>query len=606
MKVIITSDTHKEAERIKAVTEFAKSQGIDTIVDCGDLHGAVSSYEGVKLHATYWRDASGAMDEWEFNRAVAAIGGVVHPHGSTFVLEDTAIYIQHNLADYEAEIPAERLAHAKERLDALVEREGRQMEQLVLFGHTHNFHFHTEDGVTALNPGSLGLGDPGGFIVLDTETREIEYRTIDDTILTIGPGQEFTQIREVHAIEGAPLMHIARLPSGREIVVTDGERSAEYEHIFLMTRAYHCENPDQSTEVLKIGRDGRQAWTTLDLKETRAFQAVEYPPKLAEGVPYFVATDDDETQILARGWADGHEELARYKEIDKHSLKLAGGTFAVIATDEDGKQLVNTGGLESRRYDRVRSLMLEDGKPVFIACEGDEEFVVIGEQEMQRYRKPEKYRSAIANVRMIMGKPVYSVLQDGKQTVHHGDQVVAGPFPAADRWSAPVKSVAEADGLVACLVEKDGKNTVVVDGQEMQIQGTFADFIRDYRQGQSIAREEPRQDQSPIFVYVTSLDRADCRAIKQSLNALFDPEIVVVGDDLKAALGSRQYSLVIDTSTLGREGARSGVVAHDMKYIRIDQPPKVVCVTDTCRVLADIAKAMLDHYTGGSAVPARD
>jgi len=47
MKVILTSDTHKERSKIEAVKQFALDNEIETIVDCGDLHGAIDAYQGI-------------------------------------------------------------------------------------------------------------------------------------------------------------------------------------------------------------------------------------------------------------------------------------------------------------------------------------------------------------------------------------------------------------------------------------------------------------------------------------------------------------------------------------------------------------------------------
>ncbi|MEK6845902.1 MAG: metallophosphoesterase family protein, partial [Nanoarchaeota archaeon] len=117
MKAIIVSDTHKNGENIKKIVEYAKKKKISCVLDAGDLHGEISSYDGIKLHAVYWRNASGAMDEWDFRRGVEEIGGTVRGHGSSFVLNGIPIFMQHNLAEYNKDLPKEKLSGAQAVLE---------------------------------------------------------------------------------------------------------------------------------------------------------------------------------------------------------------------------------------------------------------------------------------------------------------------------------------------------------------------------------------------------------------------------------------------------------------------------------------------------------
>ena len=78
MKTIIASDTHEKAEEIEKIVQFAKANGIDTVLDAGDLHGNIESYRGVNVHAVYWEKASGAMNRGNFSRGIQSIDGTMH------------------------------------------------------------------------------------------------------------------------------------------------------------------------------------------------------------------------------------------------------------------------------------------------------------------------------------------------------------------------------------------------------------------------------------------------------------------------------------------------------------------------------------------------
>ena len=116
MKVILTSDTHKKRNRIEAVKQFALDNEIETIVDCGDLHGEIDAYAGINLHGVFWDKASGGMRRWDFIDGMNGINATMHENGSTFVLDNTGIYIKHNFIDYKTQIPEVRLSLAKTAL----------------------------------------------------------------------------------------------------------------------------------------------------------------------------------------------------------------------------------------------------------------------------------------------------------------------------------------------------------------------------------------------------------------------------------------------------------------------------------------------------------
>lgn len=107
--------------------------------------------------------------------------------------------------------------------------------------------------------------------------------------------------------------------------------------------------------------------------------------------------------------------------------------------------------------------------------------------------------------------------------------------------------------------------------------------------GQAINKAPLKQD-GKILVYVAHSDPIR-KALEMVLSQFFTPDQLSVSSDLKNELLTDQYGLVIDTSTMLQWEKRvSGVVAHDMKYIKLNEVPRVVTVHDVTEVLADILK----------------
>ena len=213
MKAIIVSDTHKNGKAIEDIVKFAQENNILTVFDAGDLHGKISMYEGVNLHAVYWREASGAMERSEFHYEVSSIGGKVHENSSAFKLEDTLIFMQHNLADYEQIIPKERLAAANEALDRLASQSSEEnLKRYILFGHTHTPHFLDDGKSVAINPGWADSNNI--FAVLDTDNNSIEYRTKDKVLLRIDEDSDIKHFRDFRDNK-----YIAKLENNKEVFV---------------------------------------------------------------------------------------------------------------------------------------------------------------------------------------------------------------------------------------------------------------------------------------------------------------------------------------------------------------------------------------------------
>jgi hypothetical protein len=108
--------------------------------------------------------------------------------------------------------------------------------------------------------------------------------------------------------------------------------------------------------------------------------------------------------------------------------------------------------------------------------------------------------------------------------------------------------------------------------------------------------ETPLKTDGLVLVFVPDLKTPPNRALAQVVRALFNPDQVVVSPELKEELMTGKYGLVVDTSALCLPGEKEvrmhGVVAHDLKYLRLPAVPRVVCVHDVTKVVVEIATAI--------------
>jgi hypothetical protein len=112
--------------------------------------------------------------------------------------------------------------------------------------------------------------------------------------------------------------------------------------------------------------------------------------------------------------------------------------------------------------------------------------------------------------------------------------------------------------------------------------------------GLSVSKAPIKQDGN-VLIYAPQLTSPVGRSLKQVVEAVFNPEIVRISDQLKPELLSGKYGLVIDTSTLGKKTGSSGVVAHDLKYLQLSEVPRVTCAYEAGTVIGDIRRLVLNY-----------
>jgi hypothetical protein len=109
-----------------------------------------------------------------------------------------------------------------------------------------------------------------------------------------------------------------------------------------------------------------------------------------------------------------------------------------------------------------------------------------------------------------------------------------------------------------------------------------------------VVNNAPLKRDGIVLVYVPESNDPLYRSIKQVLEILSKDKLVI-GSNLARELESGRYGLVIDTTPMTARLTRgcesfNGTVAHDMKYLKLSEVPRVACVYDVCTFLADVAK----------------
>ncbi len=139
MKIGILSDTHNNLENLRSALELFKSEGIDTLIHCGDLTGIdlVPAMEGFRVIFTF---GNGDVASGEIRAALLA----QNPENYAGLV-------------YTGRIGEARIAAAHGHLPGSVDELVHSGEyDYVLKGHSHQ-HIDEKVGFTRLiNPGSLG------------------------------------------------------------------------------------------------------------------------------------------------------------------------------------------------------------------------------------------------------------------------------------------------------------------------------------------------------------------------------------------------------------------------------------------------------------------
>jgi predicted phosphodiesterase len=543
MRAIIASDTHKNRKGIEEIVQFAKANGIDTVFDCGDLHGEISAYSGIKLHAVYWEDAHGAMDRWEFARDICSIGGEMHENGSVFALDDLLVFMQHNFLDYdkgEHEVTPEKSA----KVDAMIEDAGDK-KRLILFGHTHSQHYNNDGKAVAINPGDVLNSD--AFAVVDTDSGTVEYWKASNLLLKVDFSSDIAQVRGLrenerierlksggevfvykidgneHRTEVFPEIRSAYLHEGKQIrlyvkdkdnleqLIIGDFRSRKYLSIGLyFDRFVNGEYSDQISayiarkeadgkkkEVLVVGKDEIES-SEFDRIESKVTPIIEL-----DYVLFLAKTVLKEKDTSKRIWDDetlshivfNDKVIATYKSVDE--VKSEKGRLYFTAKDDSKKCFVGEISLdgkikEGKRYDSISDASINgkliDSKLVYVAKDGDSMFLVVDGVEQKKFAYDKKaWDQNIRDVCFASDKLAYKVCYANLEIlVVDGKEILTAEKKSSYDSSIILKEV---DGKLAYMVKREGKNAeIILDGKTVFASDSINSF--DYREGKLVYQKE--------------------------------------------------------------------------------------------------------------------
>ena len=162
MKLAFVSDTHGHPAFTAAAAELLRGYSPDRVLHMGD----VVAEAGLAPFCDWPVDCvHGNCDRPEKLRDIAArLGATYHGQTMAFSAEEfdgVSIAATHGDDDHE--------------LDGLI----RGDWDLVLHGHTHVRRDETRGDVRIVNPGAIFRANPRSLATFDTETRELEFHTLE-------------------------------------------------------------------------------------------------------------------------------------------------------------------------------------------------------------------------------------------------------------------------------------------------------------------------------------------------------------------------------------------------------------------------------------------
>lgn len=142
VRIVAVSDTHGRLSPLERVAERVRD--CDLLVHLGD--GVAEAHE---------------LQLFYPDRRIVCVGGngdwsSTEPETKELIIGGKRLFLCHG-----------HTFGVKHGLDRLVRAGKNRQADLVLFGHTHTPFFHVEDGLTIVNPGSLGRGFPPSYAVID-------------------------------------------------------------------------------------------------------------------------------------------------------------------------------------------------------------------------------------------------------------------------------------------------------------------------------------------------------------------------------------------------------------------------------------------------------
>lgn len=522
MKAVILSDTHGHGDSIEKIVEFAKSNGINNAIDCGDLHSKIECYNGITLDAVYWAKASGAMDRWKFNSSVDRINGNVHENGSLFTLDNFIAYIRHDLANYDKKIPLDRLNEANSLLDQYEKKNPKK--RFIFFGHTHNPHYNNDGKSIAINPGDSG--NECSFVVLDTDNDIIEYHTLDNILLTIDKNSDIVHAREFNIDTKSCIL---RLDNGNEVFsykegnkklrsqefneIISAERSGKFNHLKVKnsndtqqlvigdfkSREYpsiirfetiNDQDTGRSTGVLKYYVASKEIGNQLkeivvlgeEQEESLGFDKINIKvnPVITPNLTAFIGMtkisepkkdqSEDNYSNYIQHLVINNENRFTSKSLD--DLIEHDGGVIVTSIDEDNKyQMItinpNNEIIPGKKYKKIETAgysKIINGKVIYIAKDNSHKFLVVDGVEQNKHTMArDSYSERISSVKFIDNKLAYINEEDSSCSVIHDGEEKFKLDKAGFSYRTGISNLESLNNQPVFLVKEENTSRIISD-----------------------------------------------------------------------------------------------------------------------------------------------
>ncbi len=160
MRIAILSDTHSRYATIETALKLIDERRVETIIHCGDIEDSEAAwlFPGI----THFVFGNCDTERASIRQAIYGIGGTLHePFGQ---LEPDGARIAFTHSD-------------DHRLFDQLERSGQY--DYLFYGHTHVAWEHRTGPTRVVNPGALHRARIKTFVILDTETGDIESVVVE-------------------------------------------------------------------------------------------------------------------------------------------------------------------------------------------------------------------------------------------------------------------------------------------------------------------------------------------------------------------------------------------------------------------------------------------
>tara|TARA_Y100000310_G_scaffold272362_1_gene287268 strand:+ start:72 stop:758 length:687 start_codon:yes stop_codon:yes gene_type:complete len=114
--------------------------------------------------------------------------------------------------------------------------------------------------------------------------------------------------------------------------------------------------------------------------------------------------------------------------------------------------------------------------------------------------------------------------------------------------------------------------------------------------GATISKVPLKQD-GMALIYCPDEQGVLYKAMERVVGMIFDPDKVKLSSNLEEELTKNEYGLVVDTTTMRSQGEKVyGKVAHDIKYMKLKEAPKIVSLPNVSTALIDMVTHVSNFY----------